>query len=516
MVKHGIDLSAPGGLEKLFARNRALYGDLRMEATTVVVRGRLGEIRARQAVINSSLTDLETADETDDTRLRADALLDEFTTLEEEAAPLILRAEAIARVRATMQAEAVQEAGNDNGAADNVQRMRGSTGPDLVVRANQDPFRGLDEVRAGLVTAGEVRSRALFAVEQYTKRQDNYNLSSEGASRCEELINKNGKEFGTSISRQFLATGSSEYLASFESYLTDPGGYAQRAALSLVSANGGYLVPFTLDPTIILTNAGSANPYRRIANVKTTTTNNWNGVTSAGVNAAWTAEGVEAADNTPTVGPLVITPAKATAYLFGSFEILGDSDFAAQLPGLLADAKDRIEETAFAIGTGSTQPNGVIPRGTVLAAASGLVIHTADIYALQAALPARFRGPGARNVWLGNLAAINVARNLPAFTGSLVPIVNDSTGTPTMLGKEFLESTSIVATVNTNGSKVLAYLDGNQFYIVDRVGMSIVYDPIVVGAVNRIPTGQGAWYSFWRTGSDVSTTTAVRVLSITT
>jgi HK97 family phage major capsid protein len=88
-----------------------------------------------------------------------------------------------------------------------------------------------------------------------------------------------------------LTTGSPEYLAAFESYLNDPGGYASRAALSLTPANGGYLVPFTLDPTIILTNAGSANPYRQYANVKTTATNDWNGVTSAGVSAEWTGEG---------------------------------------------------------------------------------------------------------------------------------------------------------------------------------------------------------------------------------
>jgi HK97 family phage major capsid protein len=482
----------------------------------IIVRGRLGEIRARQTAINSGLTDLETADETDDTRLRADALLDEFQSLEEEAEPLVARAEAIARVRATMAAEAEQEQGTDTGASDTIRRMQGSTGPDLAIRQNLDPFRGLEEVRLGLVTPGEVRSRAMFAVEKYTKRADQYSLPADGAARCEELINKNGVEFGTNIGRQLLATGSEEYLAAFQNYLNDPGGYSARAALSLVSANGGYLVPFTLDPTIILTNAGSANPYRRIANVKTTTTNNWNGVTSAGVSAAWTAEGIEAADNSPTVGPLVITPQKATAYLFGSFEILGDSDFAAQLPGLLADAKDRIEETAFAVGTGGTQPNGVVPRGTVLAQGAGSLatLKSSDVYNLQAALPARFRGPGANNVWLGNLAIINQARNTPAFATSLIPIVNDSTGQPTMLGKPFLESTSIAVPVTT--AKSLVYLDGNQFYIVDRVGMSIVYDPIVIGGVSRIPTGQGAWYSFWRTGSDVSTATAVRVLSMLT
>ena len=83
-----------------------------------------------------------------------------------------------------------------------------------------------------------------------------------------------------------------------------------------------------------------------------------------------------------------------------------------------------------------------------------------------------------------------------------------------MLGKPFLESTSILGTYTT-GNKVLAYLDASQYYIVDRVGMSVLYDPVVLGA-NRRPTGQGAWYAFWRTGADVSTATAVRVFATLT
>jgi len=113
-----------------------------------------------------------------------------------------------------------------------------------------------------------------------------------------------------------------------------------------------------------------------------------------------------------------------------------------------------------------------------------------------------------------NLAAINTLRNIPAFTGSFASIVNDSSGTPTMLGKPILESTSILG-VYTTGNKVMAYLDAKQFYIVDRIGMSVVYDPIVLGT-NRRPTGQGAWYAFWRVGSDVSTANAVRVFATLT
>lgn len=474
---------------------------------------RADEIRARQKVIESDLEALEKKlnegppeEEVEQIGIRSDALFQEFEELKEQLQPLVEREQKIAAVRAAMAQDANRE-----------EAVPEITAPDLVVRnSKRNPFDDLESVRTGIVPPADVRARAITAIEQYAKRSDHWSLDSAGAEQATRLVEKMGKPFGTAVARQMLVTGSPEYLAAFESYLTDPGGFSTRAALSLTPANGGYLVPFTLDPTIILTNAGSANPYRQVATVKTTTTNDWNGVTSAGVSAEWTAEGIEAADATPTVGQLKITPQKADAYLFGSFEVLSDSDFAQQLPELLADAKDRIEETAFAVGTGSGQPYGIITRGTSQNRAGTAAAGPAaqDVYALQAALPARWRSPRANNVWVANLNTINALRNIPKFTGSTESIVNDSGPVPTMLGKPFLESTSVVG-VFTTGSKVLAYLDARQYYIVDRVGMSVVYDPIVLGA-NRRPTGQGAWYAFWRVGADVSVSTAVRVFATLT
>jgi HK97 family phage major capsid protein len=462
------------------------------------------EIRARMSTIEAdikSLEELPVEEQTEEHHVRLDALLEDWDKAKTDLEPWQEREEKIAKVRERAQYEANREVGAD---------------PTVQVPTRRDPFADLDSVRTHMVPVAEVRARADAAIEAYAKRDDHWALSDDGAQHVTELVHKRGRNFGKAISEQLLVTGSPEYLASFESYLGDPGGFSQRAALSLTPANGGYLVPFTLDPTIILTNAGSANPYRQVANVKTTTTNDWNGVTSAGVSAEWTAEGIESADATPTVGQLKITPQKADAYLFGSFEVLSDSDFAQQLPELLADAKDRIEETAFAVGTGSGQPKGIITAGTSQnragTAATGPVAQ--DVYALQAALPARFRGPRARNVWVGNLNVINSLRNVPSFTGSTTSIVNDNTSPPTMLGKPFLESTSVLGTYTT-GNKVLAYLDASQYFIVDRVGMSVLYDPVVLGA-NRRPTGQGAWYAFWRTGADASTATAIRVFATLT
>lgn len=492
---------------------------------------RLQQIRNRQQAIRSDLDVLERQEDAGQEEAdRADALIQEWDELEGEAGPLQERQDRIAAIRQRMAEDQRNsehtdpEAGEDGedgedgeqGQPAGARSRRYGSGPDTHFRQRRDPFVDLDSVRSGMVSPRVVRERARIAIEQFHKRNDHWALDDEAATHAEQLVMKRGVAFGTAISRQMLITGGPEYLAAFESYLTDPGGFSTRAALSLTPANGGYLVPFTLDPTIILTNAGSANPYRQVSTIKTTATNNWNGVTSAGVNAEWTAEGTEASDLTPTLGNLQITPQKADAYLFGSFEVLSDSDFAAELPGLLADAKDRIEETAFAVGTGTGQPWGVITRATSQNRAGTAATGPAgtDVYALMAALPARWRGPRARNAWAGNLTTINTLRNVPKFTGSTQSIVDDGGPVPTMLGKPFLESTSILGTYTT-GNKVLVYGDFSQYFIVDRVGMSIVYDPVVLGS-NRRPTGQGAWYAFWRVGADVSTTTAFRVFATLT
>jgi HK97 family phage major capsid protein len=72
-------------------------------------------------------------------------------------------------------------------------------------------------------------------------------------------------------------------------------------SMSTVDTQGGYLSPLVIDPTILITSAGSINNLRAISRVVQTVSDTWNGVTSAGVTAEWLAEGVEAADAGPTV-----------------------------------------------------------------------------------------------------------------------------------------------------------------------------------------------------------------------
>jgi HK97 family phage major capsid protein len=468
----------------------------------------LKEILERQTAIRSELLTLEKVTEPteEDTQFQ-DTLLEEFDELEEQRKPLATRMQRLDAVR-----YAAQDEENTEQTAEQ-RKPKFGTGPDSVISItkDRDPFENIDAIRSGkmLVTRSELRGRALDAIERSNKLGT---LMPEFAENATQLAQRD-PSLNAGIARHILDTGSDEYMEAFQDYLRNPEGMAQRTALSLSNANGGYLLPFVLDPTIVLTNAASANPYRRISNVKTTTSNTWNGVTSAGITAAWLAEGTAAADNTPTVGNIQITPLKAAAWLFGSFEVLADTDFGSQLPGLLQDAKDRLEEAAFAVGTGTAQPKGVVTAATttVSTVTTGAYV-VADAYALHAALPPRFRN-SEKAAFIANVAQINRTRQLDTAGGASF-WTNLGQGAPEqLLGKGIYESSSMASALTTT-SKVMVFGDFSQYYIVDRVGVSIIYEPMITGtgASANLPTGQSGWFMFWRVGADAAVPGAFRTL----
>jgi HK97 family phage major capsid protein len=463
----------------------------------------LKEKTEEMARIKGELQRMETSEETteeNDGDLR-DTLVERWKQLDEETKPIIRRMEEIRAITRTASDPANLErpAGSDGGD----DAYRGGN-PDFWQQGNRSPYENLDAVRSRVVTRADLRARALDAIELEAKRGNMARDYAEAATLK--------AQDDPGIARHMLLTGSEEYQEAFRQYVEDPQGMAQRAALSLTLANGGYLLPFVLDPTIILTNTGSANPWRRISNVKQTTSNTWNGVTSAGVNAAWLAEGTAVTDGSPTVGNIAITPQKAAAWVFGSYEVLEDTDFGQQLPRLLSDAKDRLEENAFAVGAGSGGvPQGVITGATTtISTATTLVVAIGDIYATQAALPPRFRNaPGTS--WAANVAQINRTRQLDTAGGASF-WTNLGKGAPeTLLGAPIYESSSMDPALAAS-TKLMVFGDFGQYYVIDRVGVSLIYEPLVKDQTTALPSGRAGWFMFWRVGAQVAVPNAFRVL----
>lgn len=380
------------------------------------------------------------------------------------------------------------------------------------IKRNVDPYEGTDAIARGRYTAADVIERARFAIDQAPRH-----MSDAGKARAMDLVDGVDEEDNVQaplIARHMLMTGSAGYHREFREYMrTGYAGEIVRAAMSLTDANGGVMVPFTLDPTIILTNAGIVDPLRQLATIKTIATDDWNGVTSAGVSANWTAEAGEVADNSPTFGSIKITPKRADVWVQGSYEILADSGFASELGRLLADAKARHEGDAFAVGnSGATRPRGVVAKvasvaGCLVPSATSATLAAGDVYAVADALRPR---DAANATWLANKKIYNKVRQFDTAGGSAF-WANLGMGRPQeLLGQPIAEASAMAGAVAA-GAYVLMAGDFRQYAIVDRVGMSVQFDPLVKGA-NRRPTGEAGWFAYWRVGADVLDVDAFRLL----
>lgn len=276
-----------------------------------------------------------------------------------------------------------------------------------------------------------------------------------------------------------------------------------RAAFAETSgAVGAYALPLQLSPEILFTNAGIASQHRNLSRHEVGTSNVWNGVTSAGATANWVAEGVAVTDTTPALGQLVIQPWKMMTWIYGSFEVMDDTNLSDQVPKLFEEARGRLEGSAFAIGTGTAQPWGVVTRAGADASAGALT--AAMIYNLDQNLPPRFRN-GGKVAWASNESIRNVVRQIPKFTGAVESIVNDNTpdGIPEVLGYDFYESSAMLG--GTTGNRELLLGDWQSYIIVDRLPSVVLAEPLVETGSPGLPTGQRGWLNYSRVGADTVT-----------
>lgn len=400
----------------------------------------------------------------------------------------------------------------------------GATGAPNTNR-NDDPF-DLASLRFN-APGSEVRSRAMTALEGMPHLDDAHR------SRATDLLERADTDQGD-LARHILATGSTAYRTGWQKMIRgvpeqltpeERSALAEARALSLTDANGGYAVPVTLDPTIIITNDGSTNPFRRIASQRSIVTSKWTGVTSAGVTAGFAAEATEVADGAPTLGPVSITPHKAHVFVPFSVEVEGDwAALEADVRDMIADGKDNLEATKFALGAGdgSEEPFGVV---TALAAAGGSVIVApttaatfapADIYKLEEALGARWL---ANASWLGNHAIFNKVRQFDTNGGSNMWERIGAAQPSELIGYPVHRSSAMDGSWNPAATAAHNYLlilgDFSRYRIIDRVGMSIELVPHLFGENGR-PTGQRGFYAWWRVGGDVVVPNAFRMLDIPT
>jgi HK97 family phage major capsid protein len=420
---------------------------------------------------------------------------------------------------------------NREGGSDQGNGYRRGQGVQIISRMSESEVYDLNSIRTSPLNpelgGRELRDRAMRAVElayfpHERAQQDQVK------AHIQRLLDTNDSA-DKEIARRILVTGGPIYRAAFGKYLKgQPRTPEEERALSVGTGSaGGFAVVYTLDPTIIPTSNFSVNPWRAIGNVESIAgTNEWRGVTSAGVSASRVAtEGVtEATDAAPTLAQPALVVSRVQVFIPFSIEIGQDwGGLQAAMAQLIQDAKDDEEATAFATGNGTApNPQGVITGATTTVTAGGVAsFAVADVYKLWEALGARFRP---RATYVANLFTFDKIRQFDTAGGASIWVQNlqqgiqgpvrganqGNTGS-TLLSRPSYESTAMASALTT-GSKILIVGDFSYYKIVDRIGLDVEVIPHLFGSANRFPVGNRAIFAYWRNYGKVLDANAFRVL----
>ncbi|MDQ2960411.1 MAG: phage major capsid protein, partial [Candidatus Dormibacteraeota bacterium] len=216
--------------------------------------------------------------------------------------------------------------------------------------ADEDPRRRQDRDKALRVVerchqAGPMSSRAAASVENLVRYQDPAGIGA----------------------RYIEAVGNPDYNSAFGKLLRYGEGASMRMSPDELEAvrrvtrveemrtlavgtgsTGGFAVPITIDPTILLTSSGVLNPIREVADVRHIVSDTLRLVTADTPTATYAAELTEAADSSPTLVQPIVQTQRGQAFIPFSIELGQDwAEIQQELGKLLADAQAILDATMF-------------------------------------------------------------------------------------------------------------------------------------------------------------------------
>lgn len=372
----------------------------------------------------------------------------------------------------------------------------------------------------------ELKSRAATAIEQSQAPESIPNLTGDefreqATRRLEQKIH--GDQRGDAVARHWIDYGNPEYrehwhralrgdIAAQQYCQAKTFEHESRAwAVDGTTTTGGYAIVPDYDVSLLLINSGTTNPFRQIADVRQTMVNKVYGLSTAGVTVGWISESTEEGDDTPTMAQPSWDVQRASGYIEASFETIQDTDLGSEVAFLFNDARDTLEATAFATGTGGGEPYGVVTRCQSLNAYvfgdSGSTVEKeiviSDVFALDNALGPRWRQNAS---FVANKVTWNQVRQLsPSGQGSSFWVTLGGGQPDRLIGYPVYESSAMDSTVVTGSQDDVMLLGDfrNGYRIYDRLGATMAFNPFVVGSSRR-PTGNAGWLFYWRVAGDVT------------
>jgi HK97 family phage major capsid protein len=462
----------------------------------------LNDINARVGELDAELEAIAAfPDPTDEDVARTEAILAERDELRTQAVAAQERTQRIAEAHAKAKAEG--------------REVRGSIQHLKKVEPYDTDVRHMDK--------GEARDAARSILDRPEARH----LAANQKAHTEALI----EGLDRRMSNHVLLTSRPEYRSAFAKYI---GGQAMlmtnderravaaveeaRTALALADANGGYAVPALLDPSVIFTGDGVANPMRSVSRIVSGMDDTWRGVTSAGITASWDSEVIEVSDDGPTLGQATVVSHKASAFVPFSVEIEGDwAGLAAEMSVLFGEAKDTLETAAFATGSGNVDtPSGILTDLFAASSTAGVLPTTdgqfgaVDVRKVFGALGARYR-PNAS--FMSSIDTMNEVRGLDTAGGLSNQTVNLSADYAfALLGRPYYENSGFPDFTGTTGAaNIMVVGDFRNYVIFDRVGSRVEFIPHLLGSTRR-PSGSRGLYFWWRVGAKTVNSAGFKLL----
>jgi HK97 family phage major capsid protein len=346
-------------------------------------------------------------------------------------------------------------------------------------------------------------------------KEQNYTLS----PHQQDLLDKTVR-VDTDIARRIIVTENDHYRSAFHKLMTRDNAILTadehtamlrydeyRAQSEGSTTGGGFAVPVFIDPSVILTDQETDNPFLRIARIETVTTNAWKGVSAAGVVWSFDAEASAVSDDSITVAQPTVNVNMARGFIPYSIEVGQDwPGFQAEMGRLLGEGYDELLINKFTNGTGTNEPRGLL---TALDANTNDEVVTVtdggffvdDLYKVWKSLPQKYRR---RASWMMSVDFNNKIRAFGAANVFHAYTVNLEAGAAERLFNSPVYENPYFPdfTGTTGAANYLVVGDFSNYLIARRSGMSVELIPHLFDVTNNRPTGSRGWFAYARIGGN--------------
>ena len=448
------------------------------------------ELRSQIEELRSRIVELSEKDDiTEDENVELDAALEQHEARTAELETVEARDARVAAAREKV-----------------VERAAGFDAPQIMKRTETD-------IHVGTASRSQIRDAALALLNQEGK-----NLAARNGDHVDMLLRtKNGNCDGTEIAKRMLLTENDAYRTAFMKGVTQsaPAWTADearaldeyRAMSEGTDTAGGFGIPVLIDPSIILTSGAAAAPVLDLARVVTITTDEWKGVSSAGMSWSYDGEGTEVSDDAPTLAQPTVPVYTARGFIPYSIEVGSDYPaFAAEMRRLLDQGYIDLVAQQTITGSGSSSPTGIF---TALDANTNVEVvvgtdgafSAPDVLKVWKSLPERYR---ANATWVMNTDVENEIRSFADGSAQAYYTVDLAAGgIGTLFGRP-IRTTDYAPefTGTTGGANILVVGDFSNFLVAQRAGMSVELIPHLFATGNNRPSGQRGWFAYARHGFD--------------